>query len=258
MTDELSYEVRDRAAFLTIRREARRNALSPEIIAAFGAFLDQAAADPAVWAVCITGAGEKAFCAGADLGGALDAAPGGPPRAALDYAALLGKMLAYGKPLVARVNGPCLAGGMGLMLGCHLVLARDDAFFSLPEVNVGIFPMMVGALLLRNVGRKKALEMVLTGRKVGAAEAERIGLITRAVPAEALDAEVEELLALMATRSPIGVKIGLEAFHAMSDLPVDEALTALCAALGRSLDTEDAREGMRAFMEKRRPEFKGR
>ncbi len=167
MTDELRYEIRDQAAYLTIHREARRNALSPEIVAAFGEHLDQAEADPEVRAVCITGTGEKAFCAGADLGGALGAADGAPPRAALDYAALLGRMLAYGKPLVARVNGPCLAGGMGLMLGCHLVLARDDTVFSLPEVNVGIFPMMVGALLYRNVGRKKALEMVLTGRRVG-------------------------------------------------------------------------------------------
>lgn len=258
MTDELRYEVRGDAAFLTIDREARRNALSPEIVAAFRTYLDQAEADPAVRAVCITGAGERAFCAGADLGGALGAADGGAPKAATDYAALLGRMLGYGKPLVARVNGPCLAGGMGLMLGCHLVLARDDTTFSLPEVNVGIFPMMVGALLYRNVGRKKALEMVLTGRRVGAEEAERIGLITRAVPADALDEEVGKTLALMATRSPIGLKIGLEAFHGMSDLPVEEALTALCAALGRSLDTDDAKEGMRAFMEKRRPEFKGR
>jgi enoyl-CoA hydratase/carnithine racemase len=258
MTDELRYEVRDQAACLTIHREARRNALSPEVVAAFGAYLDRAEADPAVRAVCITGVGEKAFCAGADLGGGLGTADGGPPRAALDYAALLGRMLGYGKPLVARVNGPCLAGGLGLMLGCHLVLARDDTVFSLPEVNVGIFPMMVGALLYRNVGRKKALEMVLTGRRVGAAEAERIGLITRAVPATELDEEVGKLLALMATRSPIGLKIGLEAFHGMSDMPVQEALDALCTALGRSLDTDDAKEGMRAFMEKRRPEFKGR
>ena len=258
MTDELGYEVRDHAAFLTIRREARRNALSPEIIAAFSESLDRAAADPEVRSVCITGDGDKAFCAGADLGGSLGAGDGGPPKAALDYAHLLKKMLSYGKPLVARVNGPCLAGGMGLMLGCHLVIARDDATFSLPEVNVGIFPMMVGALLYRNVGRKKALEMVLTGRRVGAAEAERIGLITRAVPADALEEEVGKALALMATRSPIGLKIGLEAFHGMSDLPVEEALESLCAALGRSLDTEDAKEGMRAFMEKRRPEFKGR
>jgi len=258
MTDELGYEVRDQAAFLTIRREARRNALSPEIIAAFSEALDRAEADPQVRSLCITGAGEKAFCAGADLGGSLGGGDGGPPKAALDYAHLLKKMLSYGKPLVARVNGPCLAGGMGLMLGCHLVLARDDTTFSLPEVNVGIFPMMVGALLYRNVGRKKALELVLTGRRLGAAEAERIGLITRAVPAEALDEEVGKTLALMATRSPIGLKIGLEAFHGMSDLPVEEALESLCAALGRSLDTEDAKEGMRAFMEKRKPEFKGR
>lgn len=258
MSDELIYEVRDGAAFLTIDREARRNAMSTEVIAALGDALDRAEADFAIRAVCITGAGDKAFCAGADLGGGLGATETGPPPGALGYAALLERMLRYGKPIVARVNGPCLAGGMGLMLGCHLVIARDDATFSTPEVNVGLFPMMVGALLYRNVGRKKALEMVLTGRRIGADEAEHIGLITRAVPASELDEAVGQTLALLSTRSPIGLKIGLEAFHAMSDLPVEEALTFLCYALGHSLATEDAKEGMRAFMEKRKPEFTGK
>ena len=258
MPDELIHEVRDGTAFLTIDREARRNALSTAVIASLEDALIRAEADPAVRAVCITGAGDKAFCAGADLGGGLGAAGEGPPPGALAYAALLERMLGYGKPLVARVNGPCLAGGMGLMLGCHLVIARDDASFSTPEVNVGLFPMMVGALLYRNVGRKKALEMVLTGRKVGAVEAERIGLITCAVPAAELDEAVGQTLARLATRSPIGLKMGLEAFHAMSDLPVGEALGFLCDALGRSLATEDAKEGMRAFMEKRKPVFTGK
>ncbi len=258
MTDELRYEVRRSTAFLTIHREARRNALSPKIMIAFGEHLDRAAADPEVRSVCITGAGDKAFCAGADLGGALDAADGGLPKAVVDYGVLLKKLLSYGKPLIARINGPCLAGGMGLMLGCHLVIAREDATFSLPEVSVGFFPMMVGALLYRHLGRKKAMDMVLTGRRVGAIEAERIGLITRAVPPDALDEEVDKILSLMATRSPIGLKIGLEAFQEMSDLPAEEALDSLCEALGRALDTEDAKEGMRAFMEKRKPEFTGK
>jgi len=259
MTDELTYELRDHAAFLTINREARRNALSSAAVAGLGEALDRAEADPVVRAVCITGAGEKAFCAGADLeGGGLTGGSGGPPRGALDYAALIKRLLGYRKPLVARVNGPCLAGGMGLMLGCHMVIARDDATFSTPEVSVGIFPMMVGALLYRNVGRKKAVEMVLTGRRVDASEAERIGLITRAVPAAELDEAVGRVLTRLAARSPIGLRIGLEAFHAMSDLPAEEAVDSLCEALGRILDTEDAKEGMRAFMEKRKPEFTGR
>ena len=258
MTDELLYEARDQVAFLTINREARRNALSPAVVAGLGEALDRAEEDGELRAVCITGAGEKAFCAGADLGGGLSDADGKPPRGALDYAALLKRMLGYGKPLVARVNGPCLAGGMGLMLGCHLVIARDDATFSLPEVNVGIFPMMVGALLYRNVGRKKAMEMVLTGRKLGAVEAERIGLITRAVPPGELDSAVGQLLALMTVRSPVGLKIGLEAFDAMSDLPAEDGLDLLCIALAQSLATDDAKEGMKAFMEKRKPQFTGK
>ncbi len=258
MGDELRYEVRKRAAFLTIDREASRNALSEEMIAAFLRLLERAEQDVGVRAVCLTGAGETVFCSGADLAASL-AGPGAERMSgARQYAALLKRMAGFGKPLVARINGHCLAGGLGLMLACDLVLARRDACFWTPEVNVGIFPMMVGALLYRNVGRKKALEMVLTGRRVAAPEAAEIGLITRAVAPEDLDREVEELLGQLAARSPIGLRIGKEAFHAMSDLPLEAALDLLCEALGRVAATEDAVEGMTAFLEKRTPDFQGR
>jgi enoyl-CoA hydratase/carnithine racemase len=255
---DLLYEVEGGAAFLTINRESRRNAISQEMIAAFLDHLDRADQDNDVFAVCVTGSGEKVFCSGADL--AVTLAKGGedPLSGARNYAELLKKMARFGKPLVARVNGACLAGGLGLMLSCDIVIARNDVFFSTPEVNVGIFPMMVGALLYRNVSRKKAVDMVLTGRKIPATEAESMGLITRAVAPDRLDQEIQETLKLLTSKSSIGMRIGKEAFHAMSDMSFEQAVDYLCEALGRAVSTEDAMEGMMAFMEKREPTFKGR
>jgi len=258
MGDDLLYEVKDRVAFLTINREDRRNAISQEMIQSF---LDRLAVmdhDVSVGAVCLTGTGEKAFCSGADLGVTLtgkgeDRLAG--PRA---YATLLKKMMKFGKPLVARVNGPCLAGGMGLMLACDIVIARNDTYFMTPEVNVGIFPMMVGALLYRNLPRKKAMDMVLTGRKIPATEAEQMGMITRAVAPDQLDKEMADTLRLLTSRSPIGTRIGKEAFRVMSDMPFEAAVDYLCEALIRVISTEDAAEGMAAFLQKRTPNFRGK
>jgi enoyl-CoA hydratase/carnithine racemase len=258
MNEDLLYEVKDGTAFLTINREARRNAISQEMIRDFTDYLDKADGDEAVRVVCVTGAGEKAFCSGADLAVTLAGEEEERLAGPRNYAGLLKKMAGFGKPLVARVNGPCLAGGIGLMLSCDIILARNDTFFMTPEVNVGIFPMMVGALLYRNVGRKKAIDMVLTGRKIPAAEAESMGLITRAVEPARLNDEVQETLKLLISKSPIGLRIGKEAFHAMSDMPFEEAVDYLCEALGRAISTEDAMEGMTAFMQKRRPDFKGK
>ncbi len=258
MSEDLLYEVKDGAAFLTINREARRNAISQEMITGFLDYFDRADHDETVRAVCITGKGEKAFCSGADLAVTLTKEGEDRLSGTRNYAKLLKKMARFGKPLLARVNGPCLAGGLGLMLSCDIVIARNDTFFRTPEVNVGIFPMMVGALLYRNVGRKKAMDMVLTARKIQAPEAENMGLITRAVEPEHLDDEVQETLKLLTTKSPVGMRIGKEAFRAMSDMPFEEAIDYLCEALGRAIATEDAMEGMMAFMEKRKPNFKGK
>ena len=258
MNDDLLYEVRNATAFMTINRESRRNAISQEMITAFLDYMDKAKQDEDVRAVCITGAGEKAFCAGADL--TVTLAIEGEERLSgpKNYAQLLKKMAHFGKPLVARVNGPCLAGGLGLMLSCDIVIARKDAFFCTPEVNVGIFPMMIGALLYRNVGRKKAMDMVLTGRRIPAPEAEIMGLISRAVEPERLDDEVQETLKTLTSKSPVGNRIGKEAFWAMIDMPFEQAVDYLCEALGRVISTEDAKEGMMAFIEKREPKFEGK
>lgn len=257
MNDDLIYEKRDHTAFLTLNRESRRNAISQDMITAFLDYLDTAHGDDTVRAVCITGAGEKIFCSGADLGSTLakgeDRLTG--PR---NYARLLKEMAAFGKPLVARVNGACLAGGIGFMLSCDIVISRDDIYFQTPEVNVGIFPMMVGALLFKNVTPKKAMDMVLTGRKIRAPEAEQMGLITRAVTPAHLDEVVQTTLDLLKRKSPIGMRLGKEAFYRASDMPFESAVDFLCEALGRAISTQDAMEGMKAFMEKREPRFTGK
>ena len=166
---------------------------------------------------------------------------------ARNYALLLKKMARMGKPLVARVNGPCLAGGMGFMLSCDIVIAREDAWFSTPEVNVGIFPMMIGALIYRHVGRKKAMEMVLTGRRIPAPEAERIGLITRAVPPEKLDEAVEESLRGLAEKSPLGVAMGKRAFYADGRSPLRRGAGPPLRRVGQGRRHRGRRRGDRRF-----------
>jgi enoyl-CoA hydratase len=164
----------------------------------------------------------------------------------------------YPKPVVARVNGACMAGGMGIMLACDIVIARDDAQFGTPEVNVGLWPMMVGALIYRNALRKKAMEMILSGERLAADQALAMGLITRAVSPGRLDDEVNRILQNLVQKSPIGIKIGKEAFYAMADMSFEDAVDFLSEKIAEIAATEDAREGIAAFIEKRKPVFKGK
>ncbi len=255
---DLLYEVKDSVVHITINREKFRNSISSQAVDLFMEYLDLAEKDDSVRVVCVTGAGEKAFCSGADLGGAMSAEDGGRNQAFANYANLLKRLAGYSKPTVARINGYCLAGGSGFMLACDIVIAKDDAKFGTPEVNVGLFPMMIGALIFRNVLKKKAMEMVLLGEKLSAAQAQEMGLITRAVTADQLDETVEKILQNLAGKSPIGMKIGKEAFYAIQDMDFEDALDFLCQKLGEVAATEDAVEGITAFIEKRAPVFKGR
>jgi enoyl-CoA hydratase/carnithine racemase len=151
-----------------------------------------------------------------------------------------------------------MAGGMGLMLACDIVIAKNDVKFGTPEVNVGLWPMMIGALIYRNVLRKKAMEMILLGERLTADQALSMGLITRAVQPDKLDQEVNQILKSLAAKSPIGMKIGKEAFYAMADMPFEEAVDFLSGKIAEVAATEDAKEGITAFIEKRKPEFKGK
>jgi enoyl-CoA hydratase len=252
--NQVLYHVENQVARLTINREEQRNSLTPRVIALFLEFLDQAESDDTVRAVMVTGAGDRAFCSGADLGGA---ATEDGKASFQNYARLLKRMAAFPKPTIARINGYCLAGGMGFMMACDIVVARETAKFGTPEVNVGLFPMMIGALIFRNVLRKKAMQMVLLGEKLSASEALEMGLITRVVPYEDLDQTVDRVLTTLVAKSPIGLKLGKEAFHHMADMPLEDALDYLCGKLAEVVSTEDAVEGITAFMEKRKPIFKG-
>lgn len=253
--DHLLYHVEDEVAWFTINREKQRNAISAEAIALFMQYLDQAEADANVRAVCVTGSGDRSFCSGGDLaGGMMD--NGMDPITA--YANLLKRLAGYPKPTVARVNGYCLAGGTGFMLACDIVIAREEAKFGTPEVNVGLFPMMIGALIFRNVPRKKAMEMVLLGDRLTAQQALELGMLTRVVPADRLDETVAGILKTLVGKSPIGLKLGKEAFYQTADMPFEEALDLLSQGLKKVIATDDAREGMTAFIEKRKPVFTGK
>jgi len=251
----LLYSVEKNVARLIINREAQRNAISLEAIELFSKCLDEAEKDENVRVILITGSGDKAFCSGADLGGAVD---GKIQQGFKSYARLITRLSNYPKPVVARINGACMAGGMGLMLACDIVIAKKDAKFGTPEVNVGLWPMMIGALIYRNVLRKKAMEMILLGERLTADQALSMGLITRVVQPDELDDEVDQILKSLAAKSPIGMKIGKEAFYAMADMPFEQAVDFLSDKIAEVAATDDAREGITAFIEKRKPMFKGK
>lgn len=256
MPDEVRYQIRGAAAWLTIDREERRNALTPAAVDQLLAHLARAEGDPAVRVVCLTGAGERAFCSGADLGSA--GGGEGPAAGARSYARLLKALRVLGKPLVARVAGDCLAGGLGPMLSCDVVYAREGVRIGTPEVTRGLFPMMVAALLLRDGQRKKVLELVYTGESVTARQAEAMGLVTRVLPDGQLDAAVEGVLAAIASNAPRALELGRRALAEAEGLPFDQAVDHLCGRLGDVLGTEDAAEGLAAFRERRAPRWKGR
>ena len=252
-------ESRPPVARITLNRPEKRNPIGPltngELIHA----LTAAKESPAVRAVVLTGAG-KVFSAGGDLGmmsGQGDAG-GETPAQPASLVDLLTAMHGLGKPLIAMVNGHALAGGMGLMVACDLVVASDAATFGTTEIKVGLWPMMITAEITRNIGRKKTLELMMTGKRIDAAEAERIGLINKAVAAEDLEAETMKLAEEISQRSPAAMALGLHAFYASQDMELVAALNYLQGELGKVLALEDAAEGITAFFQKRKPNWKGR
>jgi enoyl-CoA hydratase/carnithine racemase len=259
---EIVYEVRGAVARVTLNRPEKRNPIGPVTIGELLHALDSARDDAAVKAIVLTGAG-KVFSAGGDLssmggGGTPLQADGGATRRAGTYVDLNLAITRVGKPVIAMVNGHALAGGLGLVVACDVAIAADDAQFGTPEINVGLWPMMIMATIFRNVPRKRGLEMIMTGDRLSAAQAAEMGLITRAVPRERLEAEVDALCEKLAQKSPAVMKLGLEAFHKSQDMELEPALRHLEGQLMAVLATEDAREGLMAFLEKRPPVWKGR
>jgi len=248
-------------AHVTLNRPTRRNALSGGLIRALRAALAAVDADPDARVIVLTGAGEKAFCAGGDLAGGMTGAQGGFPGRIAEkglYADLINDMRKLGTPIVARLGGDAFGGGVGLFLACDLVVAADDARIGLPEIKVGLWPMMVTALLVRHVGYKPALEMMMLGETYSAARAREMGLINRVVPREALDAAVATIAGTLAARSPAVLALGQQAFYQTADLPLEPALATLRDRLLLNTMFEDAAEGVMAFIEKRPPAWKGR
>ena len=255
----VSYDVAGKVARITIDREERRNAINPDVVRGIDGALGRADEDPDVAVVVLTGAGEKAFCAGGDLGG-MAGADGkvGEHYLRAEVGDLFSKMRRSPLPIVARVNGHALAGGFGLMLACDLVVAADDAEIGTPEINIGLWPFMISAIIARDVPRKVALEMMLTGKRVPVAEGERWGFVNRVVPRDRLDATVDELTNELVAKSPLIAGMGKTSFYRAEDMDFDPALVYLAGMLTLCLSSEDTIEGVTAFIQKRAPEWKGR
>ncbi len=241
---------------LRIDREAKRNALNGEVLRGILTALT-GVGDARV--VVLTSAGEKVFCAGADL---VQMAPDATGLEVHEGRGLLREvvlaMRACPAPVVVGVQGLCLAGGVGLILGCDLVVAADTAAFGLPEVDLGLWPFMVSALLGRHVSPKRAMEMMLSGRRVPATEALEMGLLSRVVPAASLAEELAALVRALAAKPPVAVRLGKAAFTAALECSLPAGLVAMQAQLSLLNTTEDAAEGVRAFLDKRPPEWTGR
>jgi enoyl-CoA hydratase/carnithine racemase len=251
------YEHRDHAAWLTIDRPESRNALTPGVLAGLRAGVARAAADTEIRAIVLTGAGDKAFCAGGDLkfGGGLQV---DPARTTTDYAELLRALMTCTLPIVARVNGHCLAGGMGLLAVCDLAVAADGVSFGLPEVKVGLFPMQVLSVLRPLVGERMLAELCLTGEPLDARAACAAGLVNYVAAPGELDAKVGWLVARLVDKSPTAQRRGKYALRTIAGMNWLSALPYLETQLATLVQTEDAREGQRAFVERRAPRWTGR
>jgi enoyl-CoA hydratase len=257
--EKVLYEVADGVATVTLNDPEKRNMLSGQMLAELVEAMKTARDSDEVRAVVLTGAGEKVFCAGADLGGFGADAPLVEKHFASDlFLEFFRLMPRLGKPSLCALNGHVLAGGMGLALSCDLLIAREGATFSTPEINVGAFPYMIMAIIYRNVPRKKVNEMMLLGERMSGEDAVRFGLANKVVPAEEFDEAVRDWATKLASKSPVLMRIGHDAMYRQQDMALDDALEFLRSQLSLTFSTEDIQEGMQAFFEKREPNWKGR
>lgn len=261
MYQTITTEVKNKIARVTLSREERRNALSGVMIAELLDIFKKYDDDPEVLAIVLTGAGDKVFCAGADLGESVSA-----PASFLNrheehrkFAELFKIIKSLKKPLIGRINGHAFGGGFGLASACDIVIASEDVQFGTPEINVGLFPYTIMATLLRFTSApKRLLEMMLTGERISAREAQQLGLVNYVVPREQLDAKVNEIREKLIKKSPAVLRIGRRAFYTMRDMEYEKALEYLVSMLTINMMAEDMVEGIAAFMEKREPVWKGK
>jgi methylglutaconyl-CoA hydratase len=259
MTDNsVILEKRGAAFWITINRPEKRNAINGAVVAGIASGYRAAHDDADVRAIVLTGAGDKAFCAGADLQatGAAFAVDYAKPN--VDYADLLRLSQNATKPSIARVGGVCMAGGMGLLCMTDLAVAADHVMFGLPEVKVGVFPMQVMSLLQSIAPRRLINEWALTGEPFDARAALAAGLLNYAVPSAELDAKVDWLIGRIADKSPTAIRRGKYAMSAMASMSFDESIAYTESQIALLAMTEDAKEGLKAFTEKRKPSWPGK
>jgi enoyl-CoA hydratase/carnithine racemase len=258
--ETIRYEVAGTGvATVTLDQPDTRNALSDQLLGELIAAFEAARDDDAVRCVVLTSSHDRVFSSGANLGGfGADVPLVHKHLGTARFPRLFRLIGELGKPTICAANGHVLAGALGIALACDLVVAREDAEFGTPEINVGAFPFMIMALIYRNVPRKKTNELLLLGDRIDAREAERIGIVNRVASAEEFDAVVGEWAEKLAAKSPLIMRLGKDAMFRQMDMDLADALDYLRAQLTIALSTEDIVEGVTAFFEKREPEWKGR
>ena len=248
-------EKRGQTLWIWIDREERRNAINKEVISGIESAVAVAQADASIQSIVLTGAGSKAVCAGADLTGGAQTFTLGLDQPMTDFGRLARVMRDLSVPVIGRINGDCVAGGMGLMSLCDLVVVADHARFGLPEAKVGVFPMQVLVFLRSMIGARHINELCLTGELIDAARAREIGIANYVVPFEELDSRVETLIARLAEMSPVALRRGKYAIAAMERMAFPEALAFAETLISVTALTRDATEGLAAFNERRKPRW---
>jgi enoyl-CoA hydratase len=256
---KVRYGVAGGVATITLDDPETRNALSAELLDQLICAFERARDDEAVRVVVLASGHERTFSSGADLGGfGADTPLVRKHEASERFVALFQLIGQLGKPSIVQAGGHVLAGALGIALACDLIVASESASFGTPEINVGAFPFMIMAIIYRNVGRKKTNELLLLGERIGAVEAERIGIVNRVVPDDQLDQAVDDWAAKLAAKSPLIMRLGKDAMYRQQDMAFAEALDFLRSQLTIAQSTQDIVEGVTAFFEKREPQWKGR
>lgn len=251
MTSDVRVEKRENVQWLTIDRLERRNALNPVVMDSLREGILAATSDPDIRAIVITGIGEKAFCAGADLQTNATTFSFDYSDPQLPFARLQRVVFETDLPIIARVNGSCMAGGMGLLGLCDLAVAADHAIFGLPEVKIGLFPMMILTTLKRILPPRQLNELCMTGEPIDAAHALAIGLVNHVVPMDELDSKTAWLLDRLTTKSPAAIRRGKYALRAVEDMTIAQTIAFTESQVPLMVLTEDFKEGLAAFNEKR-------